>query len=106
MLFRSLASAMNAGVPASAIGAGLGKAAQQIAQGNGAAAILIAQVMANEGTADIDNCFASTVGSQQLASIALGPPNTTAAGGGGGAGGGAPGNGAPGVAPVLATSAS
>jgi len=98
-----LASAMSAGVPATAIGAGLGKGAQQLAQANGAAAILVAQVMANEGTLDIDNCFASTVGSQQLASIALGPPTNTGAGGGGG---GAPGNDAPGVIPVLATSAS
>jgi len=98
-----LSVAMNSGVPSTAIGVGLGKGAQQVAQSDTMAATFIAQEIANEGTVDIANCFASAVGSQQLASIALGPPSTTGAGAGGP---GAPGNGSPGVNPVLAVSPS
>ena len=52
-----IATAMAQGVPPSAVGIGLGRAAQALGTVNGPAAVLIAQDLANEGTADIDNCF-------------------------------------------------
>jgi len=67
-----LATATAAGVPPAAIGTGLGRAAAQIAISNNAAAILIAQDLAAEGTADIDNCFA--LADPVLAAVVSEPP--------------------------------
>jgi len=67
-----LATATAANVPPSAIGTGLGRAANQIAISNNAAAILIAQDLAAEGTADIDNCFA--LADPVLAAVVTEPP--------------------------------
>jgi hypothetical protein len=97
-----LATAMNLNVPPTAIGAGLGAAATQLAQADQDAAILVATVLANEGTVGIANCFAANVGFQQLALIALGLPEATAAGGAIGPAG----NPADDVAPVVAGTAS
>lgn len=95
-----LATAMSANVPPSAIGIGLARAANQIAISNNSAAILIAQDLASEGTADIDNCFA--LGDPVLAAVVLDPTIVV------GAGPGQPGapNPPPPISPVLATNPS
>jgi hypothetical protein len=72
-----VATSMAAGVTPSAIGIGLGRAAQQLGTVNGPAATLIAQDLANEGTADINNCF--SLGDPILAAVVTGPPMTTGA---------------------------
>ncbi len=94
-----LATAMNAGVPPSAIGIGFGRAATQIAVGNNAAAILIAQDLANEGTAEIDNCFA--LADPVLAAVVMDPTGVGAPPAPPG-----PPQGPPTVTPVLATNPS
>src|SRR5262249_36503423 len=71
-----LATAGAAGVPSAAIGTGLGRAATQIPLSNNAAAILIAQDLAAEGTADIDNCFANA--DPVLAAVVTEPPTVGA----------------------------
>ena len=96
-----VATSMAAGVPPSAIGTGLGRAAQQIGVGNGPAAILIAQDLANEGTADIDNCF--SLADPILAAVVTGPPTTVGVGPPRPPG---PPIAPPPIAPVLAVSAS
>jgi hypothetical protein len=95
-----IATSMAQNVPASAVGIGLGRAAQQLGTTNGPAAILIAQDLANEGTADIDNCF--SLADPILAAVVTGPPVTT------GAPPTPPGppTAPPPIAPVLAVSAS
>ena len=95
-----VATAMAQGVPPSAVGIGLGRAAQALGTANGPAAILIAQDLANEGTADIDNCF--SLADPILAAVVTGNPVTT------GAPPTPPGPpvGPPPIAPVLAISAS
>ena len=74
-----LATATSAGVPQEAIGAGLGRSAETIAQTDENTAILIAQVIANEGTGIITNSFAGSVCNPALAAIALAPPAVVAA---------------------------
>jgi len=98
-----LASATSAGLPEAAIGAGLGRGAQTIGQTDGDAAILIAQVIANEGTGAIANSFAGSVCNPALAAIALAPPAAVAAGPEPITAGGNP---VPTVIPILAASAS
>ena len=94
-----LATAMAANVPPSAIGIGLARAATQIAISNNAAAILIAADLANEGTADVDNCFA--VGDPVLAAVVMDPTTVGAPPAPPG-----PPQGPPPVTPVLAVSPS
>jgi len=95
-----VATSMGAGVPASAIGTGLGRAAQQLGTANGPAAILIAQDLANEGTADIQNCF--SLADPILAAVVAGPPVTTGAP----PAAPTPPQGPPAITPVLALNAS
>jgi len=94
-----LATAMAANVPPNAIGIGLARAATQIAISNNAAAILIAQDLANEGTADVDNCFA--IGDPVLAAVVMDPTTVGAPPAPPG-----PPQGPPPVTPVLAVSPS
>jgi len=98
-----LASATGAGIPEEAIGAGLGQGAKTIGQTDRDAAILIAQVIANEGTAGIANSFAGGVCNPALAAIALAPPAAVAAPPEPIIAGGNP---TPDVIPILAASAS
>jgi outer membrane protein OmpA-like peptidoglycan-associated protein len=98
-----LASATSAGIPEEAIGAGLGRSAMTIGETDRDGAILIAQVIANEGTGAIANSFAGSVCNPALAAIALAPPAAVAAGPEPITAGGNP---TPTVIPILAASAS
>ncbi|TFH41968.1 MAG: hypothetical protein E4H01_14175 [Lysobacterales bacterium] len=98
-----LETASNAGVPQVAIGAGLGRSAETLAQSDEPTAILIAQVIANEGTGEIARAFAGSVCNPTLAAIALAPPAAVAAGPEPIFGGGNP---VPLVIPIVAASAS
>ena len=96
-----IATSMAQNVPPTAVGIGLGRAAQQLGTTNGPAAILIAQDLANEGTQDIDNCFSradpilAAVVQTPTPIVGAGPPTPPG-----------PPVGPPPIAPVLAVSAS
>ncbi len=76
-----IATAGDEGAPPASIGVGLGQAATQLALSNPAAATVIARTVANEGTADMGQSFASAVtasgDSAQLASMATSNPEVT-----------------------------